>query len=139
MGRLTLDNFHLNEPIPHIIVPRGKGGRTASIPLVEEGLSAARQFIDTDAFGEWKTQPANKALTKAAEMAGVKRFTTYQIRHSFAFGLRRSGADIADIQDMYGHTNAETTKLYAPKDLKKQRKAIKRLRKGDKANENASP
>ena len=131
MGRLTPDSFHLNHEVPHVVVPRAKGGRTAAIPLLEEGLRAARQFIDTDAFGKWKTEPANKALAKAAEMAGRKPFTTYQIRHSFASGLRQSGADVADIQDLYGHTNPETTKIYAPAALEKHRKAIGRLRAAD--------
>ena len=131
MGRLTPDSFHLNHDVPHVVVPRAKGGRTAAIPLLEEGLRAARQFIDMDAFGEWRTEPANEALAKAAGMAGRKPFTTYQIRHSFACGLRQSGADVADIQDLYGHTDAETTKIYAPSQLEKHRKAIGRLRAAD--------
>ena len=141
MGRLTPDSFHLNHEVPHVVVPRAKGGRTAAIPLLEEGLRAARQFIDIDAFGEWKTEPANKALAKAAERAGRKPFTTYQIRHSFASGLRQSGADVADIQDLYGHTDPETTKMYAPSQLEKHREAIGRLRAADEegAEENASP
>ena len=121
MGRLAPDNFHLNHEVPHVIVPGAKGGDLAAVPLMEEGLRAARQFIDIDAFGEWKTEPANKALAKAAEMAGRKRFTTYQIRHSLACGLRQSGADLADIQNLYGHTNPETTKIYAPSQLEKHR------------------
>ena len=46
-------------------------------------------------------------------------------------GLRQSGADVADIQDIYGHTNPQTTKIYAPKDLKKQQKAIRQLQAAD--------
>ena len=81
-----------------------------------------------DAFGKWKTERSNKELAKAAEAAGRKAFTTYQIRHSFAAGLRQTGADVADIQDLYGHTNPETTKIYAPAVLKKHQAAIERLR-----------
>ena len=141
MRHLTPDSFHLNHEVAHVVVPPAKGGRTAAIPLLEEGLRAAQHFIDIDAFGEWETQPANKELAKAARMAGLKPFTTYQIRHSFAFGLRDSGADVADIQDLYGHTNAETTKIYAPAQLKKHQEAIRRLRAADEegAEENASP
>ncbi len=137
---LTPDNFHLNHKVPHVVSPRVKNGIVGAIPLLEDGLRAARQFIDLDAFGKWRTEPANKALAKAAEKAGRKRFTTYQIRHSFASGLRQSGADIADIQDMYGHTNPETTKIYAPAALEKHQKAIERLRAADQqgADENAS-
>ena len=58
-------------------------------------------------------------------------FTTYQIRHSFAAGLRRAGTDVADIQDIYGHTRSETTMIYAPPELAKQRAALERLRRAD--------
>ena len=70
-------------------------------------------------------------LTEAAELAGREPFTTYQIRHSFASGLRQSGADVADIQDLYGHTNSETTKIYAPAAMKKHRDAIRNMRAAD--------
>ena len=111
-----------------MIVPRAKGGRTAAVPLLEEGVAAARDYIALDAFGEWRTQKANKELAKAAKAAGREAFTTYRIRHSFAAGLRQTGADVADIQDLYGHTNAETTKIYAPAAMKKHKAAIERLR-----------
>ncbi len=40
-------------------------------------------------------------------------------------GLRR--ADVADIQELYGHTDPETTLIYARSSLKKQRQALERL------------
>ena len=123
--------FHLNHKVPHVVSPRAKNGKVAAIPVLEDGLRAALQFIKMDAFGKWRTEPANRALAKAAERAGRKPFTTYQIRHSFATGLRQSGADVADIQDTYGHTNPETTKIYAPAALEKHQKAIGRLRAAD--------
>ena len=127
MGRLGREDFQLDAEIPHVIVARGKGGKAARLPLVEEGVAAARAFIAAEAFGKWKTQPANKQLAKAAREAGRPAFTSYQIRHSFATGLRQSGADVADIQDLYGHMNAETTKLYAPGQMEKHREAIERM------------
>ena len=38
MGRLRDEDFRLDEPIPYVAVPRGKGGRIAAVPLVPEGL-----------------------------------------------------------------------------------------------------
>ena len=55
-------------------------------------------------------------------------FTTYQIRHSFAAGLRRAGTDVADIQDLYGHTRPETTMIYAPLELAKHFATLERPR-----------
>ena len=133
MGLLTRDDFHLNEDPPQVSVPRGKGGRNAVIPLIAEGVGAAREFIALEAFGAWKTEKANKALTKAALEAGRKRFTTYQIRHTFATALRQTGADVADIQKLCGHTNPKTTEIYAPANLKKQQEAIERVCRTEKA------
>lgn len=127
MGRLTRADFRLSDPVPHVSVPRGKGGRVAAIPLVDDALAAVRDFITADAFGSWSTQSANKAIQAAARRARLEPFTVYQIRHSFATWLRHAGADLADIQDLYGHTNAATTRIYAAPTLAKQRNAIRRL------------
>ena len=133
MGRLQADDFRLDEPIPYVAVPRGKGGRIAAVPLVPEGVTAARAFLAARAFGPWSRGSANKSLRAAARRAHRSPFTVYQIRHSFAAGLRRSGTDVADIQDLYGHTSPETTMIYAPPELAKHRAAMERLRQSDAA------
>ena len=131
MGRLQPEDFRLDEPTPFVVVPRGKGGRLAAMPLVGEGLDAARDFMALRAYGWWSCPSANKALERAARKAGRPAFTVYQIRHSFATGLRRTGSDVADIQDLYGHTDPETTMIYAPPQLQKHAAAIERLRRAD--------
>ena len=73
----------------------------------------------------------NRALAKAARKTRRPVFTTYQIRHSFAAGLRPAGTDVADIQDLYGHTRPETTMIYAPPELAKHLAALERLRRHD--------
>ena len=127
LGMLTADNFRLDDDIPHVIVPAAKGGRPAVIPLISDGIEAAREFMELDAYGPVDTKEANRLLRKAARQAGRPAFTTYQIRHSFATALRKTGADLADIQNLYGHTNAKTTEIYAPAQLEKQQKAIERM------------
>ncbi len=128
MGRLSPEDFHLHDPIPYVSVPRGKRGRLAAVPLVDEAVTAAHAFIDSEAFGAWSTPSANKAIRTAAQKANREPFTVYQIRHSFATWLRHAGADLADIQDLYGHTDPTTTRIYAAPTLAKQRDAIRRLR-----------
>ena len=108
------------------------------IPLLEEGVAAAREYIAIGAFGAWDPRRANMELTGAAELAGREPFTTYQIRHSFASGLRQSG-DVADIQDLYGHTNSETTKIYAAGRDEKHRDAIRNMRAADGRAANQNP
>ena len=60
MGRLEPDSFQLDDEIPYVVVPRGKRGKTAAIPLMEEGLAAAREYIAIGAFGPWKTEGAKQ-------------------------------------------------------------------------------
>ena len=127
LGMLTAENFRLDDDIPHVIVPAAKGGRPAVIPLIANGIEAARRFMGLNAYGPVDTKRANMVLRKGAEQAGRPAFTTYQIRHSFATALRKTGADLADIQNLYGHTNARTTEIYAPAQLEKQQKAIERM------------
>ena len=131
MARLEPDNFRLAEPVPYVVVPRGKQGRLASLPLVGKGLDAAREFMAIRAYGRWSCSAANKALARAAGKAGRPAFTVYQIRHAFATGLRRTGSDVADIQDLYGHTDPETTMIYAPPHIDKHVEAIARLQRAD--------
>ena len=131
MGRLREEDFRFDESTPFVVVPRGKRGRLAAIPLVGDGLNAARKFVAEGAYGGWSCASANKALRGAARRAGRAPFTVYQIRHAFATGLRRSGSDVADIQDLYGHTDPETTTIYAPPQLAKHVEAIERLARAD--------
>ena len=131
MGRLRAEDIRSDEPIPFVVVPRGKRGLLAAIPLLGDGLNAARQFVALGAYGRWSCASANKALRGAARRAGRAPFTVYQIRHAFATGLRRTGSDLADIQDLYGHTDPETTMIYAPPQLEKHVEALERLQRAD--------
>ena len=94
-GQPAVDANGADDPIPYV-----------AVPLVPEGITAARAFLHARAFGPWSRGSANKALRAAARRAGRPPFTVYQIRHSFAAGLRRAGTDVADIQDLYGHTSS---------------------------------
>lgn len=51
MGRLGNEDFRLDQPIPYVAVPRDKGGRIVAVPLVPDGVAAARAFLDACAFG----------------------------------------------------------------------------------------
>ena len=105
-----------------------KRDRLATVPLVDEAVTAARAFLNSDAFAAWSTSSATKAIRTAARKGNLKPFTVYQIRHSFATWLRHAGADLADIQDLYGHTDPTTTRIYPAPMLAKQRNAVRRLR-----------
>ena len=128
LSKLTRDDFRLDAEIPYIAIPRGrKAKKIVPQPLTDEGIAAVRAFMEADAFGAISCSSANRALARAAERAGRAPFTIYQIRHSFAAGLRRSGTDVADIKNMLGHMDEAMTEIYAPPDLKKHRDAVQRM------------
>jgi integrase len=122
IARLTEDSFALTARWPSVLVPKGKGGNPVATPLSPEGVAAAEEFL---AVGAWcKMQPdgstkdwttsANRLLANACAELAVAPFTVYQIRHSFLRAVRAAGADLADVQELGGHTDARTTKIYAP-------------------------
>ena len=129
LGRLRAEDLRLDEPIPYVAVPRGESDRTAAVPLVPRAVLRPAPFLDARAFGPGQQrQPRARQRRQAGRTAGVHH---YQIRHSFRRRLRRAGTDVADIQDLYGHTRPETTMIYAPPELAKHRAALERLRRTD--------
>ena len=115
-----------------MVVPRGKLGRVSVVPLVPEGLDGARAFIFVNAFGS-RSWSGNTILTRECARASMPAFTCYRMRRSFAAGLRDTDADLANVQDFYGHTDASTTAIYAPPHAEKHLDTIGRLRRDDTA------
>lgn len=136
--------------VPAVLVPSGKGGDPVMFPLTPEGEIVARAFLRVDAFWRppakprldkhgqpkkprqtWSCPSAKKRIDAAAKATGEPTFTVYTIKHSFASALRRTGTDLADIQDMLGHADIASTRIYAPAVQAKHVEAVDRLRADD--------
>jgi integrase len=104
---------YLDEDVPMVEVPSGKGGKTHWKPLTSDGVAAFRLFLRVGAVGPFSTSSFYKSWMLACKAANVAPFNPYKLRHSYATLLRRAGADIADIQELLGHKSPKTTQRYA--------------------------
>ena len=114
VGRLKREDIWLDYDPPLAIVNRpGKNGKPHWKPLTAEAVEAFRLFIDKDAFGEFSASSIYKSWKLACEEAGVSFFNPYRLRHTYATTLRAGGMDLADVQELVGHTSSKTTARYA--------------------------
>ena len=64
-----------------------------------------------------------RAVTAAAKAEIYKRVTSHVLRHSFAPHLMRNGTDACQVQELLGHSNLETTRIYLHVDGSNQPKS----------------
>ena len=57
-------------------------------------------------------QQCNEVARKISQDTGVRKFSTYSARHSFATILKRNGAELSFISESLGHTNLKITETY---------------------------
>lgn len=114
VGRLTREDVWLDHTAPLVIVNRpGKNGKPHWKPLTAEAVEVFRLFINKNAFGKFLASSVYKSWKLACEDADVPFFNPYRLRHTYATTLRAGGMDLADVQELVGHTSSKTTERYA--------------------------
>jgi integrase len=92
--------------------PDGKTLRAIEVTHVpKEAIDAAirccgRRYPDDEA------QQLGRALTRACRKAGVRRFTSYDLRHGAATRWHEQGIPLRQIQAWLGHADLKTTEGY---------------------------
>ena len=107
----------------------GKGSKERIIPLGEYAIDYLKKYVDirnsllkgkncnklfVNNHGKGITrQGFFKTLKKILQEKGLNpNISPHTLRHSFATHLLNSGADLRSIQEMLGHSDISTTKIY---------------------------
>ncbi len=114
---LTPEDIDLNQKIGW--VRRGKGAKDRMFKLANSLISDLEILIsENKSYLFSKKEPLSTRnvqliVKKAAKRAGInKKVTPHTLRHSFATHLLEDGANLLVIQQLLGHENLETTRIY---------------------------
>lgn len=113
----------------------GKGRKERHNPIHESTLNLVRKYMDKKGIESGYLFPMQGDLTKPctrgsvtavikrlANHAGIKADVgAHTMRHSYAQGLLENGCDLGTLQELMGHSDIKTTKVYA-----RVTKAVKR-------------
>lgn len=88
--------------------PPGSSPDTYIFKYAHEGMDSQEKTM----LVRKVTSQCNKYLHKISQELGIKPFTTYSARHSFATALLRGGVNIKYISEALGHSNISMTENY---------------------------
>ena len=126
---LTVHDFDFTSCLVRIM---GKGSKEREIPLGEYVIYYLKLYLEKRPFllkkqncdklflnnhGQGMTrQGFFKALKKLLQEKGLNpNVSPHTLRHSFATHLVNCGADLRSVQEMLGHSDISTTKIYTEK------------------------
>ena len=107
----------------------GKGSKEREVPIGEYAIDYLNRYLDQRKF-LLKGKPCNKlflnnhgqGMTRQGFFKNLKALllqkglnpdvSPHTLRHSFATHLVNRGADLRSIQEMLGHSDISTTKIY---------------------------
>lgn len=71
-------------------------------------------LVFTNTRGTALNEPSvNRTLGRILERAGLPRLTFYELRHTGATAMLSLGVPLEQVQDLLGHTDIATTRIYA--------------------------
>ncbi len=98
----------------------GKGNKQRDIPLLESTKSLIDEYLSSFMIKKFLFEKNGERLsenslryivTKLFKKVSLK-VTPHQLRHSYASSLLNSGAPIADVSELLGHSSMATTQIY---------------------------
>lgn len=119
---------------------RGKGSKERAVPLHPSLRPVLAEHLASLGPGEealvrnlvgrrMAATTLHRQFRRLVERAGVgsKRLTAHALRHHFASQLLKSGADLAAVAELMGHSNISTTSIYLHSDPATKAAAVGRL------------
>lgn len=143
---LTYQDVRLDAP--SVVILRGKGNKSRSVPLMKNTTSLLKEYIaeqksgytpslnDTPLFLNQQKQKLTRKgvayiLNKHAESACMnsefqrkEKITCHVLRHSRAAHMLQAGIPLVYIRDFLGHASVKSTEIYARLNDEIKRKAI---------------
>lgn len=114
---------------------RGKGNKERIVPVDDKTLTLIKEHLQNRIsyspeeylLINTRNQKLNprvvqndiKLVKQKCGFSESKIITPHVFRHTGATHLRRSGMDISELQDILGHSNPSTTRIYAKNDISK--------------------
>jgi len=122
---------------------RGKGNKERIVPVDEDSLISIKNYLKNrlnyseDDYLLINTQNLKlsprviqediKIIKEKCGFSKLKKITPHVFRHTGATHLRRAGMDISELQDILGHSNSNTTRIYAKNDISNLRKSYNKM------------
>lgn len=138
---LRICDFNIYEDL--MFIRKGKGQKERYVPMYPEVKEVILDYLARTGCHIWDIRNTEYLFSKRClderkplsisniqymisqifESIGVKgQFTVHSFRHTFAVNALKEGMEIYDLQEVLGHENIETTRIYTkrhPSDLKK--------------------
>ena len=108
VAALTPDAIHAGA----IFVSKAKGRKARTVPCSARAAAAARRLLELGGVPNDEAGQFNHRLEVACRAAGVARFTTHELRHTYASWSLRHGVDLRELQYRMGHASILTTERY---------------------------
>ncbi|OGJ21745.1 hypothetical protein A3K73_06915 [Candidatus Pacearchaeota archaeon RBG_13_36_9] len=120
-------------------VRKGKGRKDRLFKIADSFSKQLQKYVKNHPDNKYIFSEGNPLTTrniqilikKAAKRANInKRVTPHTLRHSFATHLLENGENLAVIQQLLGHENLETTRIYthvSQEQIKKVKSPLDRL------------
>lgn len=116
---LTWDRVDLDRRL--VSIPKSKNGKARHVPLNSQALAAFEQLKKRPSLDGWvfvtiegeRLCGYKHWFDPAVKEAGVRDFTWYCLRHTFASRLVMAGVDLRTVAELMGHKAIQMTMRYA--------------------------